>query len=486
MESNQLVKELSQNVQKIREGYDGSGDLNVRQLVLHGHEMVCLTLENMINKQILNDMLLKRLVKKKLKRRPEECFRQIAFQIITASEQKEITTYDQVFDMLASGFTVLLLDGVASALAFCFQGFPARPVQAPENEVMERASQESFTDVLKLNLPMLRRRMKTKDFAIDSMEIGQKSKTQIAVCYLRGVAAEKTVATIKKQLKNVKIATVLESGYLQPFLEANSRSLFPSVGVTERPDTVCAKITEGRVVVLVDGTPFSLITPYLFSEHFQSMDDYTMNPYYASFIRMLKYISFFLSILLPGFYVAVGEHNPEVFPSAIFFKVVDAEVGTPFSLLWEALIIHTIYEIMREAGLRLPKSIGHAVSIVGALVIGEAAVTAGLIGAPMVIVVAVTALASYVIPSLYYPAAILRFAFIIVGGIAGLFGVVLLFSAVILEIASLEPYGVPVLAPISPFDARAMRDTVVRLGWKTLAKRTAKVQNLHGVSEESV
>jgi spore germination protein KA len=216
------------------------------------------------------------------------------------------------------------------------------------------------------------------------------------------------------------------------------------------------------------------------------MDDYTMNPYYASFIRMLKYISFFLSILLPGFYVAVGEHNPEVFPSAIFFKVVDAEVGTPFSLLWEALIIHTIYEIMREAGLRLPKSIGHAVSIVGALVIGEAAVTAGLIGAPMVIVVAVTALASYVIPSLYYPAAILRFAFIIVGGIAGLFGVVLLFSAVILEIASLEPYGVPVLAPISPFDARAMRDTVVRLGWKTLAKRTAKVQNLHGVSEESV
>ena len=179
----------------------------------------------------------------------------------------------------------------------------------------------------------------------------------------------------------------------------------------------------------------------------------------------------------------IGEHNPEVFPSAIFFKVVDAEVTTPFSLLWEALIIHTIYEIMREAGLRLPRSVGHAVSIVGALVIGEAAVTAGLIGAPMIIVVAVTALASYVIPSLYYPTAVLRFAFIIVGGISGLFGVVLLFAAVLTEIASLNAMGVPVLAPISPFDPTAMRDTLIRVGWKRLSKRTIRVQNLHGTEE---
>jgi spore germination protein KA len=149
-------------------------------------------------------------------------------------------------------------------------------------------------------------------------------------------------------------------------------------------------------------------------------------------------------------------------------------------------MIYTIYEIMREAGLRLPKAVGHAVSIVGALVIGDAAVAAGLIGAPMVIVVAVTALASYVIPSLYYPAAILRFAFIAIGGIAGLFGVVLLFAVVVLEIASLQPYGVPVLAPISPFAPRAMRDTVIRMGWKTLARKNARVQNLHGVSREDV
>lgn len=478
-----LTPSLQTNLQTIRAAYYAGGDLNIRELQVCGHQFACITLENMINKQILNDMLLKRLVKEKLKRHPADCFVQIEYQVSTASEQKRIEGFEELYDMIASGFAVLLLDGVAMGLAFGFQGFPVRAVQPPENEVMERASHESFGEVLKLNTPLIRRRLKTHDLVIDTMQVGCQSKTQVAVCYLQGAVAPKTVTAIKKRLQSIPLDVVLESGYLQPYLEANSLSLFPSVGATERPDTVCAKLTEGRVAVLVDGTPFCLITPYLFSEHFQSMDDYTVNPFYASFIRLLKYLSFFLSILLPGFYVAVGEHNPEVFPSAIFFKVVDAEVTTPFSLLWEALIIHTIYEIMREAGLRLPKSVGHAVSIVGALVIGEAAVTAGLIGAPMIIVVAVTALASYVIPSLYYPAAILRFAFIIVGGISGLFGVVLLFAMVLTEIASLNAMGVPVLAPISPFDFRAMRDTLIRVGWKTLGKRTVKVQDLHGTEE---
>lgn len=482
-----LTASLTRNLETIRGVYGGSEDLTVRLFQAGSHDFVCLSLDNMIDKGELNRMLLEKIMTAdRLKKDPTECFEQIELQISTAPEQKRIYNFEQVYDLLASGFAILLIEGCSLGLALGLQDFPARSVEAPQNEVMERASHEAFVEVLKQNITLLRRRLKTPDLAIDTLQVGAKSKTTVSVCYLRGAADEKTVKEIKKRLKRIQIDTVLESGYLQPFLEANSLSLFPSVGVSERPDTVCAKIIEGRVAVLVDGTPFCLITPFLFTEHFQSMDDYTMNPFYASFIRCLKYLAFFMAILLPGFYVAVGEHNPEVLPSAIFFKVVDAEVATPFSLLWEAIIIHTIYEIMREAGLRLPKSVGHAVSIVGALVIGEAAVTAGLIGAPMIIVVAVTALSSYVIPSLYYPAAILRFAFIIVGGIAGLFGVVLLFAAVLLEITSLQPYGIPVSAPISPFDLYAMRDTVVRSGWKTLARHTARIKNLHGTDRDGM
>ena len=472
-------------VQTVKAAYHQSGDVNVRELKLSGHSLACITLENMVNKQILNDMLLKRLVKQPLKKAPMDCFIQIEDSISTASEQKRVHSYEELYDLLGSGFAVLVVDGVALGLALGFQGFPVRSVQPSENEVMERASNEAFIEVLKLNTPLLRRRLKTKDLVIKNLKVGKETQTAVAVCYLKTRADARIVKAVEQRLQSVEMDTVLESGYLQPFLEADSGSLFPSVGVSDRPDTVCAKLGEGRVAVLVDGSPFCMITPFLFSEHFQSMDDYTMNPYFATFIRILKYLSFFLAILLPGFYVAIGEHNPEVFPSAIFFKVVDAEVSTPFSLLFEALLIHTIYEIMREAGLRLPKSVGHAVSIVGALVIGESAVTAGLIGAPMIIVVAVTALASYVIPSLYYPAAILRFAFIIVGGISGLFGVVLLFSVVLIQITALNAYGIPISAPISPLDWRSMRDTVVRMGWKTLSKRTALVQQLHGVQEGS-
>ena len=477
---------LSENMEIARNAYHGCEDFIVREFTAGPHSFVCLSLGNMVDKAQVNHMLLEKLQGfEGLKKNPYECFLQVEQQVSTSPDQKRIYNFDQLFEMLATGFAILFVDGVSYALALGLQMFPYRTISSPQNEVMERASQEAFTEVLKLNVPLLRRRLKTPDLAIESVRIGGKSKTEVAVCYLRGVASSKMVSEIKKRLQAITIDTVLESGYIQPFLEDNSLSLFSSVGVTERPDTVCAKLTEGRVVVLVDGSPFCLITPYLFSEHFQSMDDYTLNPFYATFIRLLKYLSFFLAILLPGVYVAIGEHNPEVLPSAIFFKVVDAEVSTPFSLLWEALIIHTIYEIMREAGLRLPKSVGHAVSIVGALVIGDAAVSAGLIGAPMIIVVAVTALASYVIPSLYYPAAVLRFAFILVGGLAGLFGVVLLLALVFLEIASLEPYGIPVSAPISPFDRTSMRDTFVRMGWKTLAKRQIKVQNLHGTDGKS-
>lgn len=480
-----LYDDLSRNMEEIRGRFGPCEDLLVREMTAGTHRFVCLSIGNMVDKEQINRMLLEKIQRaRRLAKEPRQCFLQIEQQVSTSPDQKRIYHFDQLFELLSSGFAILLMEGVAMGLALGLQQFFCRPVGSAENEVMERASQEAFVEVLKFNLPLLRRRLKTPDLAVESFRIGAKSKTEVAVCYLRGVAAEETVKQIKKRLRSITIDSVLESGYIQPFLEDDPHSLFSSVGVSERPDTVCAKLTEGRVGVLVDGSPFCLLTPYLFSEHFQNMDDYTLNPFYASFTRLLKYCSFFLAILLPGFYVAVGEHNPEVLPSAFFFKVVDAEVSTPFSLLWEALIIHTIYEIMREAGLRLPKSIGHAVSIVGALVIGESAVSAGIIGAPMVIVVAVTALASYVIPSLYYPAAVLRFAFIFAGGIAGLFGVVLLLALVLVEIASLAPYGIPISSPISPFDRTAMRDTFIRAGWRTLAKRQVKVQDLQGTEEE--
>jgi spore germination protein KA len=239
-------------------------------------------------------------------------------------------------------------------------------------------------------------------------------------------------------------------------------------------------MAEGRIGVLVDGTPFALVVPYLFMEHFQSMDDYAQHPIYASFIRIIKYVSFFVSLFLPGLYVAIGTHHAEMLPSVLLLSFINSDRSTPFPLTIEALLIHFVFEIMREAGLRFPKSVGHAVSIVGALVIGESAVRAGLVGAPMVIIVALTSISAFVIPSLYGSIATLRFVFIVLGGALGIYGVLLGALLLLCSICSMNIHSIPYTAPITPFSWKAMRDVFIRSDWRVLARKRFQVQNVVG------
>jgi spore germination protein KA len=330
-------------------------------------------------------------------------------------------------------------------------------------------------------MTLIRRRIKNTRLKFETMTIGKTSKTDICLCYLKDTVSEEILKEIKKRIKSVNLKTVLAAGYLSPYLEeSGSISLFSTIGISERPDTICGKISEGRVAILIDGTPNALIIPYLFVEYFQNLDDYAFRPYFATLTRWLKYISFLLAVLLPGIYVAMGTFSPELFPSELIIKIAKSASATPLSLMFETLVIHLIYEVMREAGLRLPSVLGHAVSIVGALVIGETAVSSGLVSGPTLMIVALTALTSYVIPNLYEPIAILRLAFIIIGGTMGIWGIMLFFSAVITDICSKSNFGIPFSSPISPFNFFGMRDVLIRAGWKTLSEKTNTVQEMPG------
>ena len=476
---------IEENINLLENIFDNSSDLIIRKFSVCGYDFAAVHLENMINKGEFNKQLLFALNNcAKLPLDPHERFDYIEQTVSSCPDQKRSESVEQTINLLMSGHALLFSQNVSVVLALGVQGYPRRNITDSNSEVTERGSQEAFTETIRENIALIRKRMKTPDLKFKYIKIGKLSKTDVALCYIDGIVSPKILKRVEERLSSIKIDTVLESGYLQPFLENNVYSLFTEVGNSERPDTVCGKISEGRIAILVDGTPFCLIVPYLFVENFQNLDDYTLNPVFVSFIRLLKYFSFFLSILLPGLYVAIGEFNPEIFPTAIFYKVVDAKTTTPFSLLWEALIIYTIYEIMREAGLRLPEAVGHAVSIVGALVIGDAAVSAGLIGAPMIIIVAITALASYVVPKLYYASAILRIIFIFIGGLAGVFGVIIGLWTVIVIICSHNSYGIPYSAPIVPFDIKSMRDTFIRMSWRKLSKKNIKIQKLKGVESE--
>ncbi|MBQ1991848.1 MAG: spore germination protein, partial [Clostridia bacterium] len=350
--------------------------------------------------------------------------------------------------------------------------FSFRSVSEPESEASERGSREGLVEPLRINMTLVRRRIKNPSLKFETMTLGGVSKTDICLCYLTDAVSDSILAKLRKRLNAIDLDTVLASGYLVSYLEdENDYSLFSGVGVTERPDTVSGKINEGRIAILIDGTPSALIIPHLFVESFQTMGDYSYKPYYATLIRWLKYVCFFVASLLPGLYSAVALFNPELFPEQILNKVATSIGSTPFGLVTEILLVLFMYEIMREAGLRLPKTLGHAVSIVGALVIGDTAVSAGLIGAPTLMIVALTAIASYVIPTLYPQMCVLRVLFIFAGGFFGIWGVVLLFCVVVVNICGKSVLGVPYTMPLAPFKLFGMRDVAIRAGWKLLNQR---------------
>lgn len=465
----------------LRDRFGVSADLVIREVRVAGYDAALVSIEGMVDRHMMAEAVILPLLRMA---GPYDTastlMTEIRTRVLGFVDLLEATDAETLIELIISGFAAVLIDGVATATLGGLQAFMIRSISEPSTEVTVRGSREGFTEAIRVNISMVRRRLKTPTLTFEMLSVGGISRTAVCLCYLRDRVSRTLLRKVRRSIRTCPLEMVLESGYLQPFLEGKRRSIFTGVDTTERPDTLCGKMAEGRIGILVDGTPFALVIPYLFSEHFQSMDDYTQHPVYASFIRIIKYVSFFVSLLLPALYVAVGTHHAEMLPSVFLLSFINSDRATPFSLTLEALLIHFVFEVMREAGLRFPKSVGHAVSIVGALVIGESAVRAGLVSAPMVIVVALTSISAFVIPDLYGSIATLRFAFIVLGGAFGVYGVALGVLLLLCSVCSLNVCGIPVTAPLTPFSLRAMRDVFIRADWRRLSRRRFLVQNVVG------
>lgn len=477
-------RSLCENVEFFKREFGETADLSIKYLNIKDVQSALITMGGMVNKDTLTLSVMKPIVQEQDKiqgNTNQEKYDYIRDNIIVSPDQMQVSNFDDAFNMIMSGFALLAMDGCDSMLALGVQGFNFRSIAEPSTEIMQRGSREGFVEPLMINMTLIRRRLKTTDLRFELTQIGNTSKTSVCLCYLKSKVSQDILSKVKQKLAQINLESIMESGYIIPYLEDQGDfSLFSSVGMTERPDTVCGKISEGRIALIVDGTPNVLIVPYLFIEYFQHLDDYSMHTYFATFTRWLKYFAFILSTLLPGLYVGISTFNPEILPGPILTKIALAVGTTPFSLMFETILIHLIYEIMREAGLRIPRPLGHAVSIVGALVIGETAVSSGLIGAPTLMVVALTAISSYVIPNLYEPISILKFVFIVTGGLLGIWGIMIVFTLVLVNICAKNSYGVPFTSPLSPFNIFAMRDVLVRSGWSFLSKKNIQIQDLPG------
>ena len=472
-----LTDNLLDNLVELRALFGGSADLTIRRMTVCSREIALVTVEGMVDRHLMADAVILPMARMTGESASAETLiSRIRDEVLGFVDMQQVTTFGELANLITSGFAAVLVEGVPYAVLGGLQGFMIRGISEPSTEVTVRGSREG----IRVNISMVRRRLKSPALAFEMLTAGKTTQTAVCLCYMQDRVSRRLLDDIRARIQDCPLEAVLESGYIQPFLENKRRSLFTSVEATERPDTLCGKVLEGRIGVLVDGTPFVLVVPTLFVEHFQSMDDYTQHPVYASFIRIIKYVSFFISLFLPGLYVAIGTHHPEMFPPVLLMTFLNSEHATPFPLTVEALLIHFLFEIMREAGLRFPKAVGHAVSIVGALVIGESAVRAGIIGAPMVIIVALTAMSSFVLPSLYGAIAILRFVFIVLGGALGLYGVMLGAVLLLCSICALNVQSIPFMAPISPFSFGAMRDVFIRADWRKLSKKRFLIQNVRG------
>lgn len=476
-----LYDSYDMNKKKFEDDFKECSDFLLREAQIDGEKCFFCVMDGLVDSLQLSQMVTKPILESKLKfHNPSEHFDLIKKCVVSSVEMNEAKTFDDCYYFLMSGFAVFYLDGCRRALVLGIQGWNRRSTDDPTNESMVKGAKECFVESINDNKALLRKRLKTHHLKLRQIKLGNAAQTPVVIAYIDNRAESKLVNEIEMRLKSANLNTVLDYGCLDPYIDTDVPSFFTCVGNTERPDVFASKLLEGRVGVMVEGTPFVMYTPYLFSDAFSSLDDYDNPPFYATFIRWLKYLSFLISVFLPGLYVAVGTYHQELIPTNLLYIVATSEATTPFNLLTEAILIHILYEIMREAGLRLPKSIGHAVSIIGAIVIGEATVTAGIIGAPMLVVVAVTAISSYVVYSLYESVAVLRIIFIVLGGIAGIYGIMLGVGMLFVNICVINPYGVPYSAPFSPLSVKSLGDTFIRQGWKKLAKRRVRVSELEG------
>jgi len=474
-----LRKNLKKNLSILKEILGESNDIIFREFVMGGKNKIpaaIIYLDGLVDKTTVNKSILEPLMYDSRLIDPEiTSISGLQQNLVSVGDVKEDYRIDTLVDACLNGDTCLLVDGFNRSVIISTREWESRGVQEPPTESVVRGPREGFTETLRTNTSLLRRKIHNPNLTFETMRLGTRTRTTVCIVYIKNLVYPGLVEEIRHRLKSIDVDSILESGYIEEFIEDAPFSPFATIGNSEKPDVVAGKMLEGRAAILVEGTPMVLTVPALFIEGFQSPEDYYSRPYYASLVRSLRFIAFAISILGPAVYVALTTFHQELIPTSLLITMVAAREGTPFPALVEAIGMGIIFEILREGGVRLPKPVGQAISIVGALVLGDAAVSAGLIGAPMVIVVALTAIASFVVPPHADSGSLMRISLTLAAGFLGTFGVVIGLLGFLVHVASLRSFGVPYFSPLAPVTPPDLKDVFVRAPWWAMFTRPRSI-----------
>jgi spore germination protein KA len=380
------------------------------------------------------------------------------------SEGKLVSNLADIIQGILQGETAILIDGLTEGFLIGTRNIEKRAISQPPTEQVIRGPRDGFVENLGTNISLLRYRLQTADFRVHSKRIGRETKVKVAVCYLKNIANPDLVKEVQTRLDAIDIDGILDAGYLEQLIEDHHFSPFPQIANTERPDKGVAQLLEGRVMILVDGSPFALIVPAVFSQFYQTIEDYSERFMMGTLVRLIRLLALSFALIFPSLYVSIISFNPELIPTDFAVAVAGGRAGVPFPAVIEVLLMEISMEILREATIRLPQQVGGALSIVGVLVVGQAAVSAGFASPITVVVIALTTIGSFATPA--YNAAIalrmLRFPLVILGGIFGLYGVMIGLIFVVNHMLSLKSFGIPYMSPIVPGNFQGMKDTLIR------------------------
>lgn len=466
-ENTRITSDLEQNELVLKDIFHNSSDIVFRNVRRDGeNHWLVIYLSSLVEEQMIDDHILKPLIFTSTRQDDsiDENEQDQDDQMISIGST-HLTGHisDIVKDVLTGQAAVLTL-GSSDAMLVNVTSKSQRSLEEPPSEPVIRGPRDGFIEKISTNIGLIRNRIKTSRLKMESYTIGELTQTQVVITYIAGIASEAVVEEVRNRVSRIQIDGILDSGYIEEFIEDNPYSPFPLVHSTERPDVVAAELLEGKVGILVDTSPFVLIAPMTFWNGLQASEDYYIRWPIATFVRWIRFLFIIIAILAPPLYVAITTFHQEMIPTNLVLSIASSREPVPFPALIEALLMEIIFEALREAGIRLPKQIGQAISIVGALVIGQASVQAGIISAPIVIIVSITGIAAFTIPRYSFANGIrlLRFPMLFLAGTLGLYGIVLGALCILLHITSLRSFGIPYFAPIAPLAFKNLKDVLIR------------------------
>lgn len=474
-----ISTDLYENIQHIKKEFGHSQDLAIRQLIsIHGDRKIAiLHLSGIVDEVQLTEHVMEPIIKfmnlEKNPFTPNELEGKI-YNLIEVSSTSFSKTWEDLISSILAGDTAILIDNVPQAIIAGTQKIESRSITEPTSQTVIRGPKDSFNENIRNNISLVRGRVQNPNIRIVDSKVGSVTKTDVAVMYIEGLAEKKVVKELTRRIKAINIDGVLESNYIEELIQDHRKTIFPLLLNTERPDVVVAHLLEGKIAIFIHGTPFVLLCPITFIQFFQSPEDYYNNYFYSTFLRILRIGSFLVNMYASAFYLALTTHHQGLIPTTLLVSLMAQRERIPFPAIVEILMMEIAFEVLREAGIRMPRAIGPAVSIVGALILGQAAVEAGFVSAAVVIIVATSAISSFTLPntSIINVARALRFFLLFSAAYIGFLGLLLLSLAILLHVCSLRSIGTAYFAPFAPFEFKEQRDSLIRLSFRQLRKKT--------------